>query len=223
MDVAVAEMEIIVRAGVSREPIFAVNLLPVSYKSGHQVLVAFLAYVRHGLAAGLDDLKVLIVNPDASLKIPFILLEVLRSHIEHVSADLIDLLSAHIEDVVLRQVFCSHHKWHFVTNVLKILSAHGDSSQGRLRRERNVLNAISFIVVGDVRGLSKFAVDGVALKGLDRNILRVRVVIARLLKDGFFGCKLLNNVCGAYALGRVGIQPAVAFLTVSLGDQRSRQ
>src|SRR5262249_54302496 len=161
--VAIAEMEIVVGAGISGEPIFAVNLLAVGYKPRHQVLVALLADVRHALSTGLDDLKVLIVHPDASLKIPFVLLDAFGRHVEHVRIDFVYTLSADIEDVVLRQVLRGHDKRHFVTNVLEVLSAHGDPDERRLRREGYILNTISLIVVGDIRGFSKFTIDGVAL------------------------------------------------------------
>src|SRR5688500_14330305 len=57
------EVQLVVGVGVGREPVLAVYLLAVGLERGEA-----LVELGHALAARLDDLQVLIVNPDAPLK-----------------------------------------------------------------------------------------------------------------------------------------------------------
>src|SRR5947209_8419129 len=68
MNITVGEMQVVIGSGIGREPVLAVDLLAVGHKFGEKVLVALAADVRNTLAAGLDDLEVMVVHPDASLE-----------------------------------------------------------------------------------------------------------------------------------------------------------
>ena len=84
VDVHIArlEMQIVVGVRVRREPVVAFDVLSVGLKTREHVVFQ----VRHGFPKGLDDLEVLVVHPDAALKIPLIFLDFLRSDIEDVGA-----------------------------------------------------------------------------------------------------------------------------------------
>src|SRR5258707_7619645 len=60
--VTALEMQEIVRAGVGREPVFAVNLLPVGDKSWRQIFAVPGTSVRHIFATGLHDLVITAVH-----------------------------------------------------------------------------------------------------------------------------------------------------------------
>ena len=55
-----------------------------------------------------------------------------------------------------------------------------------------ILNALSLIVIKDICGFLEFAINGVAVQRFNRDLLRVRIVVARFLKNRFSLCELLD-------------------------------
>ena len=106
------EVQFVVGPGINREPVLAVDLLPPRREFGIEILfvAVLLADVGHGLAVRLHNLKVVVVDPDSSLKISLLAHNLFGSDVEHITVDLIFLLLAHIKNVVFRQVGLGQHE-----------------------------------------------------------------------------------------------------------------
>src|SRR6516162_6182265 len=100
MNVAGREVQHVIHLGIDREPVLSVYLVAPGSEVRKQVLLAALldAQVRYVLAVGFYDLEVTVIHPDATLKIPLVLLDLLGGDVEDVVADLVDALLADIQD-----------------------------------------------------------------------------------------------------------------------------
>src|SRR5208283_5987688 len=102
------------RPGKNRKPVLAVNLLPPGSELGEQVLLIAvlldliarmsIAQVGNRFAVGLDDLEIVAVDPDPSLKVALLAFDLLRGDVKNIAVEFILLLLADIENVVFGQV-----------------------------------------------------------------------------------------------------------------------
>src|SRR5579864_9263642 len=107
-------MEFVVSFSVDREPVEAVDLLAPGGELGEEIFLvsplldfvagAPVADVGNGLAVGLNDLKIVIVDPHTSLKIALLAFNLLRRYIKDVAVQLVFILLPNIEDVVFRKI-----------------------------------------------------------------------------------------------------------------------
>src|SRR5215472_11096377 len=160
-------MQDVVGAGVGGKPVLAVDLFTIGHEGRAQVffnvfllLAVGSADLGHGLAAALHDLKIAVVNPEAPLKIAVALLDGLRGNIKNIGVDLIHVLLADVQQVVLGQVVGGQNEGHHGAEVFEIRGTHGDVHQGGLRGEFDVLQAAALVVVSDVLDQSVFAAHG---------------------------------------------------------------
>jgi len=58
--------------GVRRKPVVAFDVFAVGFKAWEEILLVAFQNVGNGFAVSLDDFKVLVVDPNASLKIALI-------------------------------------------------------------------------------------------------------------------------------------------------------
>ena len=130
MDITIAEVQIVIRAGVGGEPVLAVHLFAVGHKPGKDVFAVLAAGFRDRLAAGLYDLEIVVVHPDASLKISPAFFDVFRGHFKHIGVNLVYVLRALVKDVIQRKLFAGEHERHLVANVVKVLFGHGNAVEG---------------------------------------------------------------------------------------------
>src|SRR5665213_2139306 len=94
--------------------------------------------VGNGFSVDQDDLEVLLVNPDTTLKIALSFFEDLGTCAEDVGVDLVDMLTAEVGNVVLGQVFGGENKGQSVLDVLKVGGRHHHAFKRVLRGEDNV-------------------------------------------------------------------------------------
>ena len=134
MHVSRVEVEFVVSFGVDGEPVEAVDLLAPGGELGEEIFLISplfdfvagvpIADVRNGLAVGLNDLKIVIVDPHTSLKIALLAFNLLRRDIEDVAMQFVFLLLPNIEDVVFRKVLGGQDEWQAVANVGEIFLRH---------------------------------------------------------------------------------------------------
>src|ERR1700685_1962498 len=117
------KMQSVVSLGVSGKPIRVVNLFPPGREFGKKVFVAFLLLdieVGYSLAVGLHDLEIVIVYPDASLKIPLLTFDLLGRNVEHIATQFIFLLLARVNDLVFRNLVAGQYERQSVLNIVEI-------------------------------------------------------------------------------------------------------
>src|SRR5947209_14343094 len=88
VNLTAAETQVIIGARISGEPVLAVHLFAISHKLGKDIFIALAANFRNRLAAGLHNLKIMVVHPDAPLKIPAAFFNVLGSHVKNISIEI---------------------------------------------------------------------------------------------------------------------------------------
>ena len=66
--------------------------------------MAFARVLRNGLSVDQDDLEILLVDPDLALEVMLAFLNRLRTGLEDVGLEFIDLLPAQVFHVVLRKI-----------------------------------------------------------------------------------------------------------------------
>src|SRR5690242_11475165 len=96
-------MQSVVGAGVGREPVLTVDLLAISSELGREVFflgVLSVVHLRHGLAVSFNNLKILVVDPDAALEIALPRLNLAGCYIEDVGPELILSLLPDIQNLV---------------------------------------------------------------------------------------------------------------------------
>ena len=209
-------MEFVVGFGVDGEPVEAVDLLAPGGELGEEIFLispllnfvagASIANVGNGLAVGLNDLKVVIVDPHTSLKIALLAFNFLRRDIEDVAMQFVFLLLADIEDVVFGKILGGQNKWQAVADVGEILLRHVNLLQARLGRKHDVLDALALIVKDDVEDFVIFAVDRVAVDRLDLDVLAVGVLVAGLGEFRLLRGEALDNLVGSSVLRRSVIE-----------------
>src|SRR5262249_30414638 len=156
-----------------------INLLPPGGELGIEML--FLAFflrvadLGHCLTVGLYDLVVVIVDPDATLKITLLADDLFGRDIENETVQLVFLLLADIEDVVFGNFVGRQDKGQAVAKVLDVALIERKPTliERRLRRKDDVFDALAFIVVKDVEDLSIFAGNGLSIESHDVDILAI--------------------------------------------------
>ena len=149
-----------------------------------------LADVGDGLPVSLDDLEVPIVHPHPALEIALLADNLFGRDVEDVAVQIVFLLLAHVEQVVLRQFLRGQHERQPMPDVVKVLLRHEDLGQVGLGRKHHVLDAPSLVVKEDVEHLMVLAV--IFRRG-HRDRLPVGVLIAGLLEFLFLGRKPLDD------------------------------
>src|SRR5260370_18238777 len=134
----VFEVQRVFRDGVGREPILAVDLLPVGLEFREQVF-GTLFQVTGAAAVGFDDLKVLVVDPNLALEVAFAGIQLLGFDGEYVPRNLVYHLMAQIAHVVRRDfVRCQYEG----LDVAKILFIFGRQDQTLERVGRSVYHLL---------------------------------------------------------------------------------
>src|SRR5215471_11820780 len=223
-------MEFVIGFGVDGEPVASVNLLAPGGEFREEIfLISPLLYfttglvvakVGNGFAIGFDDLEIVIVDPDASLKISFLGLDFFGSDVKDIAVQFVFRLLADIEDVVVGKIFGCEHERQLMTNVGEVFLGHIDFLQAGLGSEYHVLNALAFIVEDDVENFVILAVDGLAIERLHLLILTVGVIVAGLGEFRLFGSKALKNLIGSNVFGSSALERA---LLGESGHQRRRR
>src|SRR5580765_6533055 len=103
-------MQGIVGVRVGRKPERSIDVFPIGFKVRENVFVVFLDDVGNRLPVTLNDLHVLVVDPDSSLEITLILFHFLGGDVENVGVQFIDNLAPDVADVVLGQLFGGQHE-----------------------------------------------------------------------------------------------------------------
>ena len=98
-------------------------------------------------------------------------------------------------DLIFAQVLAGQNERKPVAKIVVIFLGDGDALQRIRRSIRHFFDALPAVVIKNVSGLTEFAIHGAAIKRLHNHILRVRVVVARVLKDAFLAGKLLEISC----------------------------
>src|SRR5262249_11985769 len=125
------EFELVVGVHVSREPVLAVYVLTVGFK----VRVLVVAIAGHALAGRFDDLQVLVVHPDSTLKVPLPLRDLTRLYIKDVGLELINAFFTYVVDLVFWNVIKGQRKRLNTCQIVHIFLGHGYLGQSRLRKE----------------------------------------------------------------------------------------
>src|ERR1035438_4261887 len=114
------EVQLVVRFGVDGKPVLAVDLLPPGGELGKEILLVamFLPNVGDGLAIGLHNLEIVIVDPDAPLEVALLAFDLFGRDVEDVAIQFVFLLLSRVEDVVVRQVFGSQHERQAMPDIL---------------------------------------------------------------------------------------------------------
>lgn len=205
VDVAAAEVEVVVGASVDREPIALFDVLAVGAEAGKYVFIVFGNDVGNGFAVRHDDLEIFVVDPDAALEVALVLFDGLGTNIENVAGELIDLLSANVGDVIFGKFSGREDEGLDIADVVEILLGEGDSLKGVGWSKGDVLVALAFGSKDDVAGHSVFAVGAVFLvESLDGEGLGVGVIIAFEFELRFFFGESLDDVFDGHGRGIFG-------------------
>jgi len=103
-DVLILKMQSVIRAGIGRKPVLAVNLLTPCSELGEEVFPLLAASFRDCLSVGFYNLEILTINPNPSLKIAQLLVDLLWGDVKHITVELVFLLLSYVENVVLSHV-----------------------------------------------------------------------------------------------------------------------
>src|SRR5215472_7781041 len=192
--IAAAKVQIVIGASVYREPVALLDVLAIGAEPREDILVILADDVRNGLAVGHDDLQVLVIDPNAALKITLLLLNDLGGDVENIRRKVVHLLTTHVGDVVLGKLGGGENERLHIANVVVILFAHGDASERIHGSEGDVLDALAFRSEDDVAGFAVLAVGPtVIVESLDGESLRVGVVVAFALELRFALGEVLDN------------------------------
>src|SRR5207247_8917465 len=97
-----------------------------------------------------------------------------------------------------------------MTNVLQILRRHLNAVliliERALRRKYDLFQATALVVVSNVKRLVIFALDRMAIQGLNLHVLAESVQIACSFKLFLFGRELVDDLLRRNALGLIGLQ-----------------
>ena len=198
------EVQLVVRFGVDGKPVLAVDLLPPGGELGKEILLVavFLPNVGDGLAIGLHNLEIVIVDPDASLEVALLAFDLFGCDVEDVAIQFVFLLLAGVDDVVFRQVFGSQHERQAMSDIFEIFLRHKNLGQTRLRRKHHVLDAMPLVVEHHVEDFVILAVDRLTVHGFNFYVLAIGVLVARLGKFRLFCGEALDHVLRRRACGR---------------------
>src|SRR5579864_7919252 len=212
-------MEFVVSFSVDGEPVESVDLLAPGGELGEEIFLvsplfdfiagAPIADVGNGLSVGLNNLKIVIVDPYAPLEISLLAFNLLGRDIEDVAVQFVFLLLANIEDVVFRKILGGQDEWKAVANVGEIFLRHVNLLQARLGRKDDVLDALTLVVKDYVEDFVIFAVDRLAVDGLDLDALAVGVLVAGLGEFRLLRGETLDNLVGSRVLRRSVIERAL--------------
>jgi len=164
------EAERIVGVRISGDPEIAEKIFAVGGEVGEAVFSVLSNDVWDGFAEGFDDLKIVIVDPDAAVKVALFLLDDLRRNVKDVGGKVVDLLATDISNVVFGQLVSGESEGLDFFEVVQIFLGHSDSRKcvGRsvrdffkplsCRREENV--ALDFVVaVGNIVGVERLHLE----------------------------------------------------------------
>ena len=111
-------------------------------KLGNRVLLCPFSCCNIGyrLAVGLHDLEIVIVHPDASLKITLLAYDFLGGNVKDVAVQFVFLLLSHVEMLYSRNLVAGQHEGQAVSMSSKSSCVMEMARlQSRLRREHDVL------------------------------------------------------------------------------------
>src|SRR3989442_1264491 len=91
------------KTGARRAPLQQRKAYFFFFEAWKEIFLPF-SNIRNRLSVRLHNLKVLVVNPDLTLKVPLVLFDRLRRDIENKTVDLIDHFFSEIFQVVLSDV-----------------------------------------------------------------------------------------------------------------------
>lgn len=147
---ACTETERVIRTRVGGQPEIAKKIFAVGGEVRKQIFLIFFDDVRDGFPMGFHDLKIVIVDPYAALKVALILFDGFRLDIEDVSGKIVDFLAAHIGDVVFVQIIAGEGEGLNFFEIVDVLLGQSDALKGIARRESDTFNAPTFFVEKDV-------------------------------------------------------------------------
>ena len=208
-DVNIVQVEVqgVIRARVGRKPVLAIDLLPPGGELGIEMFFLALLFCvtnfRNGLAIGLHDLEIMVVDPDPALEIAFLANDLFGSDVEDVAMQFVFLLLADVEDVVFRNFLAGEHKGQAVADILNVAFIERQAAlfEGRLRGEHHVLDAVALVVKYNVEDFLVLTGYGVTVEGLYLDVLPVGVLVAGLFELLFLSGEALMISSGVMLLG----------------------
>ena len=151
--------------------------------------------VGNVFAVGDDDLVVLLIDPDAALKVALFLLDGFGLDVEDPGVDVVDLLLTDVSDVVLRGVLGGEHEGQALLDVFEVGRGHHDAGERVGRRFEDALGAVAVCVKGDVDDLVVAAIGlSVVVDGFDADAAGPGVVVESMAEDGFFRGELGDDL-----------------------------
>ena len=90
------EVKHVISLRVGGKPVFAINLLAPGSEFGEEIFIILGADIGYSFAKSLNNLKVAVVDPYASLEISFALFYLFGSNVEDIRMQFIFLLLANI-------------------------------------------------------------------------------------------------------------------------------
>src|SRR5204862_4872158 len=141
------------------------------------------------------NLEIMVVDPDPSLEIALLAEDLFGSNIKHVGVQLVLLLLADIQDVVIPNLIRSEHKRQAILDVIQIFLSHPNTNQCRLWGEYDVSYAAPLVVKTYIEDLLVLAAVGsLAFDCLDFDILSVGVLVASFLEFLLFSGEALDDL-----------------------------
>ena len=143
-----AKVQCVIGFGVSGKPVLAIDLLAPSSELGEKVFVILFTDVGNGLAERLYDLEIVVVYPNATLKVALLAFDLLGSNVEHVAVQFVFLLLAGVENAVLGNFVGCENKGQAVADIVDIFRTHGDPAvlECGLRSINHVFQTFSLVV-----------------------------------------------------------------------------
>ena len=182
---------------VGGNPEVAKKIFAVGGEVSKTILVVFGDDIRHGFAVGFDDLKIVVVDPNAAFEIALLFLDDFGNDVKDVGGEVVDFLAADVGDVVFGQLVAGEREGLDLLEVFFIFVAHLNSSERvgggvddffialPFRRKENV--ALDFVVaVGYVVGVERLHLE----------ILRPGVGAEKLFELRFLSREFLNDLIG---------------------------
>src|SRR5437667_4253044 len=114
------EAQDVVSPRVGRKPVVAFDIFAKRLKGWKSLVFLFLQQARR-FSPSLDNLKIPVLYPDATLKIPLALLQFFWRYVENIRANLIDLLPVHIFDIIFGQVVRRWNERQHFLNIVEVL------------------------------------------------------------------------------------------------------
>src|SRR5215471_1484711 len=191
---AVIKNEIIVCIDIGGKPELAINLFAICLDHRKLVCLRF----RAGLALCLDDLQIVIVDPDSSHKNAILCFRTghdLRRTIKYVQVELIDTFFADVFEIVEAGLGAFERKRVYAPQVVEIFISHRGPLQARHREEIDLFESIALVIESEVGYSMIFADDLTAhAQLLNQRIPLEKVFVQRLAKLGFFRGEPTNDL-----------------------------